>query len=569
MKLHKLFLILLTTFQFFHANSGNIWYSIGFHFGKNIPNTNRRSKTPYIEATDRNNKLVWLEKDTNSIDGSAIGLDVGFSNNDAVVFGYFRQHLELFGLKMESNFKGRSAFILRCNSEGKGIWAKVLKSNKGTKISSAEITPDGFILVTGSYDADATFGKNCQLKGKGAFLCKLDSNGEVVWSHSSEGGIFGGDIKYTIKDGITWLGVNKKDDKHHTWLKKLSFEDGKEIWSVKNDQIFLHDRSDRSQLQLCAFADANPVVIQLEANNNRKELVVYSFDKKTGKQLYRKVLLSSNSLKNTGAGVKENNMLTLTDLQLFGGVLFAAGNFGEKEMTVHLKNENKTIQSMGSSDMWVLRLTNTLDIDQFNVYGGKYTDNLLYISKHYNKIEIGGGYRQQTLVGDSLLTTNKKLVVPFSAPICDAPSYKSKGITIIDIATEITTTDLTTGITTKTTTYNLNAGKEKSKVKESLKIEEEVKTEEELIEKTTLVVYPNPISNQSQIHLKYNFLPSNYYEVFIYSQSTLESVRLGSFLYSELQHEWSSPFIGFAKGTYFIKLFSDGEVIENYRIMVK
>jgi len=546
MKSLRLFLILLTTFQFFHANSVPIRYTVGFHFGKNIPNTDRRSKTPYIKGTGRDNKFLWVEKDTNSIDGSATGLDYDNKTQDAVVFGYFIQHLELFGFKMESTFKGRSAFILRCNREGKGIWAKVLKSSKGTKITNAEITSDGSILVTGSYDADATFGGKYQLKGRGAFLCKLDSDGEVVWSHSSEGSVFGGDIAYTIKDGITWLGVNKEDGKYHTWLKNLTFKKGKEIWSVKNDQIFLHDGSDRSQQQLCAFADANPVMIQLEANNNRKELVVYSFDKKTGKQLYRKALLSSNSLKNTGASVKENNILGLTDLQLFGGVLFAAGNFGEKEMTVHLKNEDKTIQSMGASDMWVLRLTNTLDIDQLNVYGGKYTDNLLYITRNRDKIHIGGGYHQQTLVGDSLFITNKKLVVPFNAPICDVPTYKPKAITVTDLVT-------------------VKATKKTTPTKEEVKAEEE----EEQTEKIPLVVYPNPISNQSQIHLKYNFLPSNYYEVFVYSQATLESVRLGSFLYSELQQKWQSPFIGFAKGTYFLKLFSNGEVVENYRVMVE
>ncbi len=175
-------------------NSGNI-YTTGYFSGTadfdpgvgtyNL--TSNGSEDIFISKLDTNGDFVWA-KHTGGLledDGHAIHID---SLNNIYLTGYFQGTTDLdpgAGTHNLTALGPKDIFVLKLDSSGDFVWGKAL-SGTGTDTGEFISTDSlGNVYTLGNFQNTIDFDPGAgvyNLAGGGAFISKLNSNGDFVWA---------------------------------------------------------------------------------------------------------------------------------------------------------------------------------------------------------------------------------------------------------------------------------------------------------------------------------------------------------------------------------------------------
>ena len=102
---------------------------------------------------------------------------------------------------------GSDAFISKYSSSGSLIWCKLLSSTAGDAATAITSDSNGNVYVVGNTASNSTINFEGQQNSasRGAFLTKLNSSGNVIWSRLLTGG---NEVAYgvtTLSDGSVWV----------------------------------------------------------------------------------------------------------------------------------------------------------------------------------------------------------------------------------------------------------------------------------------------------------------------------------------------------------------------------
>jgi gliding motility-associated-like protein len=197
---------------------GNV-YTTGFFAGTvdfdpgpgtfNLTSTNTTYGDIYVSKLDAAGNFVWA-KQMKAVDGGGVGLSIALDpSGNVYTFGSFVGTVDFDpgpGVFLLTN--PESSFILKLDGSGNFIWAE--QYNPGTQDErdhSMKVDASGNVYMTGSFkgtiDFDPGPGVSNMVSGAGglardAFILKLNTNGNFIWSKQ-----FGGSIVTGAGEGIS------------------------------------------------------------------------------------------------------------------------------------------------------------------------------------------------------------------------------------------------------------------------------------------------------------------------------------------------------------------------------
>jgi len=135
---------------------------------------------------------MWVNTSSCSGDFNAHGVRcVSDANDNVIVVGDFTASAVTFGTTVLTNTaeENEDIFIVKYNSAGSVLWAKSLGGTDIDAISSCETDPDGNIIIIGRMgNASVAFGATVlTFTNNGAFIAKLDPDGNYLWAKKVEG----------------------------------------------------------------------------------------------------------------------------------------------------------------------------------------------------------------------------------------------------------------------------------------------------------------------------------------------------------------------------------------------
>lgn len=189
----------------------------------------------FVQKLDNNGNLIWAKSigGITGDSGSSIGID---SLNDVYIVGAFSDSVDFnpnigqFNLIATGTVDG---FISKWDSNGSFIYAKQLESTSAVHIVSMDISPNGFIYLTGAYSGTADFDpsiSNLNFSSTGSndlFLAKYDLNANLIWANTY--GVFfsdmGNRVAVDINENVIIVG-----NEGQAFIKKHD-SNGNLIWS--------------------------------------------------------------------------------------------------------------------------------------------------------------------------------------------------------------------------------------------------------------------------------------------------------------------------------------------------
>jgi hypothetical protein len=182
--------------------NGNV-YTTGFFEGtadfdpdpsvsRNLSSNGNRDV--FIQKLDANGSLVWAGNfgGTSNDEGEAIDID---ASGNIYIAGYFAGTADFDPGPMTVNLTSNGntdAFVVKLDSNGVLQWARTFGGPNGDEARYIDVDAAGNVYTTGFFfnsgDFDPGSGTvNLTANGKGAFVQKLDSNGNLVWAKSFDG----------------------------------------------------------------------------------------------------------------------------------------------------------------------------------------------------------------------------------------------------------------------------------------------------------------------------------------------------------------------------------------------
>ncbi|MBK7965127.1 MAG: T9SS type A sorting domain-containing protein [Bacteroidetes bacterium] len=311
----------------------------------------------------------------NTIGGS--GLDLACNILQAADGGYVisgHSSSGISGDKTSPCWGGDDFWIVKIDSLGQVIWDKTIGGNGGDLLFSMILTPDGGIVCGGTSGSDISGNKTIGSAGGLDFwIVKLDSSGNILWQN-----VIGGNdvdmmrsIQLTSDNGFICSGYSKSGISGNKTDDNFGYED---IWIVKVDsvgmlqwQVNLGGESSEDCNSIVQTLNGEYIVGGFSSSNisgNKVESRIGQFD-------YWIIKLDSfgNIIwQNTIGGVEEERIYELfqtTD----GGLL--AGGYSSSGISF-----DKTSSSKGSSDFWLVKLTDNYNLLKGKVYADLNNDGM-------------------------------------------------------------------------------------------------------------------------------------------------------------------------------------------------
>ncbi len=112
------------------------------------------------------------------------------ADGDILVGGVFNGKADFDGIGLEASFSdsGDQGFVLKLDgTTGKVVWAKRLGSRFRAWVNGLAVDPAKSVFVTGSFGGEADFGAPPLVARDGAFIAKLDRDGNLMWAKGYDG----------------------------------------------------------------------------------------------------------------------------------------------------------------------------------------------------------------------------------------------------------------------------------------------------------------------------------------------------------------------------------------------
>jgi hypothetical protein len=171
-------------------NANNI-YTTGYFSGSvvfgNTTLTSEGQTDVFVTKLDSTGKFLWAQKLGGTVSDSGYSITTDASGN-VYVSGVLDTN-ENPPANISSLSQGNNAFIIKLDSNGNVLWTKSIGGTSSEKSTSVTTDQFGNIYATGFFDGNAVF-DNFTLTSTGnleTFITKLDSNGQFLWAQRIAG----------------------------------------------------------------------------------------------------------------------------------------------------------------------------------------------------------------------------------------------------------------------------------------------------------------------------------------------------------------------------------------------
>jgi hypothetical protein len=297
---------------------------------------------------------LWSKnyKSTGREYGQGVAVD---PEGNMLVTGYFTGKVD-FGGKILTAV-GEDLFVVKLSPEGKLVWVHNYSSTSNEHGLGIAVDPEGYVLVTGHFDGEVTFGsQTLKAEGTDLFVLKLEPKaGTAIWarnfkSSSSEEGhgvavdgqgnvLLTGYFEGVMDADGKWLTANGTD----LFVIKLEPEEGKVIWahnykSEGNEHGMSVAVDPEGYVFLTGYFDGAVAFGEFKLSAKGTDLFVLKLEPKAGNVLWAHNYISEGNEHGMGIAVDPKGSVILT------GYFDGKVSFGEFELSAE------------GTDMFVVKL---------------------------------------------------------------------------------------------------------------------------------------------------------------------------------------------------------------------
>lgn len=350
---------------------------------------------PFITFGQTDPSIIWQ----NTIGGNSHengGSVVATNDGGCVIAGYSDSNIS--GDKTENSNGGVDYWVLKLSNNGEIEWQNTIGGDLGDILTSIITTQDGGYILSGYSSSGMNGDKTEPSIGDGDFwIVKIDSFGIIEWQNTIGGNsieldpyiIQTPDLGYLIGGSSTSdISGDKTENSRGQidfWVLKLS-----EFGAIEWQRTIGGSGSD--ELKSLVNVSTGGYLI---AGNSSSNISGEKTENRIGQEDYW-ILKIDNvgniEWQNTIGGTSQdilNSVSTTSD----GGYLI--GGHSESDIS-----GDKTENAIGGSDFWILKLSNVGDIEWQNTIGGNSVERNLTILETTDEGYLAGGYSSSDISGD-------------------------------------------------------------------------------------------------------------------------------------------------------------------------
>ncbi len=323
-------------------------------------------------------------------------------DNGYILGGYSNSSIS--GDKTENNLGFSDYWVVKLNMIGALEWQKNLGGSLADVLNSIAQTADGGYILGGHSISDISGDKTENSQGSYDFwVIKLDTTGSIAWqktiggnnldylrsiSQTTDGGyILGGYSKSSISG-------NKAENcfgDYDYWVVKInstgSIEWQTTLGGSKSDVLYSIKQTTDGGYILAGYSDSNISGNKTEISNGENDYWVVKLNS-TGFIEWQNTIGGSNA-----------DYLTTIDQTLDGGYIIGGNSYSNT-------SGDKTDDCRGKNDYWIIKLDAVGNIESQKTIGGNSFDYLLTIGQTDDHGYILGGQSMSNLSGDKTENSN-------------------------------------------------------------------------------------------------------------------------------------------------------------------
>ncbi|MDN3723307.1 T9SS type A sorting domain-containing protein [Aequorivita sp. SDUM287046] len=312
----------------------------------------------WVLKLDNNGNILWQKTYGGSADDVLVSA-LQTSEGGFIIGGVSKS--DISGDKTENSRGDDDYWILKLNSNGNIEWQKTFGGNEYDRLGSLVKTNDGGYLLAGHSHSPISGDRTVARQGfSDAWVLKLDSSGAIMWQNA-----------YNIENAVTVYGLDKTNDGGFIissnldisgnpldpfWILKIDAS-GNQVWDriISGDKIDLYPKikstTDGGYI-VAGGSNSDAVGDKTEdAINGSFDYWVLKLDE-TGNIIWQ----------NTIGGAVNENIHSIAESN--DGGYFLSGNSNSDI------SGDKTENSIGGSDFWVVKINNVGIIEWQNTIGG-------------------------------------------------------------------------------------------------------------------------------------------------------------------------------------------------------
>ncbi|MCC6584587.1 MAG: T9SS type A sorting domain-containing protein [Chitinophagales bacterium] len=356
----------------------------------------------WIVKLDAIGNIQWQKTIGGSSDDFLRGI-IQMPDGNYILYGYSSSGIS--GDKTDASKGGNDCWIVKINAQGSILWQKSIGGNDAEELYIASLTNDNGIIIGASSASDISGDKTQSSRGDfDCWIIKLDETGVIQWQKT-----IGGDGKDIIRaiqqttDGGYFVGAQTLSDLSGD--KTEASEGNRDMWLLKLDV-------------------SGNIEWQNTIGGSAEDILLTAHQKSSGSFFIDGGSLSPVSGDKTEASFNGNSDLWILQLnesgtiigqKTIGGDLWDAiydmkstpdGGFIVGANSVSSASIDKTEDSKGGVDYWILKVDSSFNIKWQNTIGGNNDDYLLPIQQTFDGGYIIGGYSSSDAFSDK--TENSK-----------------------------------------------------------------------------------------------------------------------------------------------------------------
>jgi len=294
------------------------------------------------------------------------------------------------GDKTENSQGGQDYWVIKLNGTGDIIWQKTLGGNQDDRLISISETLDGNFIIGGTSSSGISGDRTKPLNGnKDSWIIKINSFGEIIWQNAFGYGNSQSiqSLSQTLDDGYIFSGTLQTGGSSNDvyWVVKLNsngFLEWDKLIGGNHSDWFpkIHQTTEGSYI-LAGASDSDISGDKTENSQGSFDYWILKLDN-VGNIIWQNTIGGSS-------GEQPDSIIESDD----GGFLVC----GYSSSNI---SGDKTEDSLGSSDYWVIKINEVGIIEWQNTIGGSHVDARAKAIKTNDGGYLIGGHSNSDISGD-------------------------------------------------------------------------------------------------------------------------------------------------------------------------
>ncbi len=350
----------------------------------------------WVVKLDNQGEIVWQKtiggSDEDFLYTLKLTLDGGY-----IVGGMSRSNIS--GNKTENSLGNRDYWVVKLDANGNIEWQNTIGGSGSDSLTSIVVNPDGTFLLAGTSDSDISADKTEDAIGVGGdfWIIKIDSLGNIIWDNTIGGGnldIVSSAVKVSsggyLISGLSFSGISgDKTDANFGaqdyWIVKLN-DEGEIVWQKTfggslNDVPYRIIETNDSGFLVGGISNSNISGTKSENSQGFDDYWILKLDE-----------VGNIQWQNTIGGNSSDNCYTVFQARNGNYIL---GGFSSSGIS-----GDKTEESLGESDYWIVNLNSSGAILFQNTIGGSGDEFFSTINMTSSDELLLGGSSASDISGD-------------------------------------------------------------------------------------------------------------------------------------------------------------------------